>query len=432
MPRKKRNALTDPQIRDLIAAGGPAAVADGAGLTLTISAGGYTAWVLRYRLDGKRREYTLGPLAEYPLERARQAAGELRERVARGEDISTTRRQQKVLKGSAATAGSFAGLAETWFRLTQERRLQHPQVTWRVFRKWINPRLGRLPVEEIQERHIVDCLEAIKTGGAPTVANDALRYIRKVLDYGVILGLIPSNPAATLSTRDAGVPESGRDRALSLEEVDTLLRSMAEHRNRFGRSNELAIRLLLLLGVRKQELVQARWSELALTAPRWQLPLRGNNAGRGLIIPLPKLAVDHLKELQELSEGSEWVLPGRRRSNTGPGHIGPDTLNNALKKLPHGVDNFVIQDLRRTVRNHLSALGVRPEVTERCLNNKLRGVLGIFDKQDFLQQRRAALARWASVIEKLDTGGQDAARQLYRLGAVMEFRSAVERSGLRF
>ena len=431
MPRHKRNALTDLEIRRLIAAGGQAAVTDGAGLTLTISAGGYAAWVLRYRLEGRRREYTIGAEADYPLERAREMAAELRMRVARGEDISTTRRQQKTLNMSPATAGSFAALADTWFRRTQEDRLQHPQVAWRVFSKWINPLLGQLPVDKIQDGHILDCLEAIKAGGAPTVANDARRYIRKVLDFGVTLELIPSNPAATLSSRDAGVTENARDRALSLDEVDTLLRTMADNRDRFGRSNELAIRLLLLLGVRKQELSQARWNELALAAPRWQLPVRGNKTGRGLIIPLPKLAVEHLKELQELSVGSEWVLPSRRRSGK-PRHIGPDTLNSALKKLPHRIDDFVIQDLRRTLRNNLSALGVRPEVTERCLNNKLRGVLGVFDQQDFLQERRAALGRWSSVIETLDSEGLEAARQAYRLGAVMEFRSAVERSSLRF
>ena len=135
MPRHKRNALTDLEIRRLIAAGGPAAVTDGAGLTLTISAGGYAAWVLRYRLEGRRREYTIGAEADYPLERAREMAAELRMRVARGEDISTTRRQQKILNMSPATAGSFAALADTWFRRTQEDRLQHPQVAWRVFSK---------------------------------------------------------------------------------------------------------------------------------------------------------------------------------------------------------------------------------------------------------------------------------------------------------
>ena len=95
MPRQKRSALSDLEIRSLVAAGGPAAATDGAGLTLTISAGGYAAWVLRYRLEGRRREYTIGPEADYPLERAREVATELRRRVARGEDISTTRRQQK-------------------------------------------------------------------------------------------------------------------------------------------------------------------------------------------------------------------------------------------------------------------------------------------------------------------------------------------------
>lgn len=432
MPRKKHNALNALEVSKLIAAGGPVAVADGAGLTLTVSAEGYAAWTLRYRLDGRRREYTIGAEADYPLERARRVASELRGRIARGEDVSITRRHQRALNESPAAAGSFAALADTWFQRTQADRLQHPRVTWRVFSNWINPHLGQLPVEKIQEAHILDCLEAIKAGGAPTVANDARRYIRKVLDYGVTLGLITGNPAVSTSVQGAVTAERGRDRALPLEEVDTLLRSMAEHRDGFGRSNELAIRLLLLLGIKKQDLVRARWRDIALSAPRWQLPVRGNKTGRGLIIPLPTLAVEHLKELQQLSQGSEWVLPSRRRGRRKPGHIGADTLNSALKRLPHGIDNFVLQDLRRTLRSNLGALGVRPEVIERCLNNKLRGVLGVFEQQDFLPQRRAALARWASVIEKLDGDGLKAASQAYTLGAVMEFRSAVERSSLRF
>lgn len=104
---------------------------------------------------------------------------------------------------------------------------------------------------------------------------------------------------------------------------------MADHGEWFGRNNELVRRLLLILGVRKQELTRARWTKISLAAPRWQIPREKSKTGRGIIIPLPALAVEHFKELQGKADGSEWVLPARRWGRRRLAHLGPDTLNRA-------------------------------------------------------------------------------------------------------
>ena len=81
--------------------------------------------------------------------------------------------------------------------------------------------------------------------------------------------------------------------------------------------------------------------------------------------------------------------------------------------------------MRRTMRTQLSALGVRPEIAERCLNHKLRGVLGVYDQHEFLPERREALNRWGSVLETLDRKGLEATQILYSGGEVVPLRSAV-------
>ncbi|TXH00242.1 MAG: DUF4102 domain-containing protein, partial [Rhodocyclaceae bacterium] len=52
--------LTDKKLQALVKAGGPLSVTDGDGLTFTLSASGTAAWVLRYRINGKRKELSLG------------------------------------------------------------------------------------------------------------------------------------------------------------------------------------------------------------------------------------------------------------------------------------------------------------------------------------------------------------------------------------
>jgi integrase len=68
-----------------------------------------------------------------------------------------------------------------------------------------------------------------------------------------------------------------------------------------------------------------------------------------------------------------------------------------------GVEPFTLHDFRRTARTQLAALGVAPVVAERCLNHKLKGVAGVYDKHDYFEERREAMTRWAEVVEACES-----------------------------
>lgn len=92
--------------------------------------------------------------------------------------------------------------------------------------------------------------------------------------------------------------------------------------------------------------------------------------------------------------------------------MGKDTLNRAIaklfgaepgkKKLPPNVlgniEYFAIHDLRRTSRSLLASLSIPPHVAERCLNHKLKGVEGIYDRYDYFDERKETLQRVAEKI----------------------------------
>jgi len=52
------------------------------------------------------------------------------------------------------------------------------------------------------------------------------------------------------------------------------------------------------------------------------------------------------------------------------------------------LEHFTAHDLRRTFHSHAASLGIAGNVAERCLNHKLKGVEGIYDRHDYFEERR--------------------------------------------
>ena len=90
-----------------------------------------------------------------------------------------------------------------------------------------------------------------------------------------------------------------------------------------------------------------------------------------------------------------------------------NTLNHALAKMfgksiskksypnllePRGIKHFTIHDLRRTCRSLLAELGIGNDIAERCLNHKIKGVAGVYNRYDYLEERRSALSTLADLV----------------------------------
>jgi integrase len=171
--------------------------------------------------------------------------------------------------------------------------------------------------------------------------------------------------------------------------------------------NVHTFKLLLLLAVRKGELTGAKVSEFDLKNGVWELPAERTKTDAAIDIPLPPAAVEALRELVRLGEGSDYLLPARKVQERMLPHIHENTLNVALskvRKLMPGVEQFTIHDFRRTARTLLSELKVPPHIAERCLNHKIKGVEGIYDKHAYFDERREALTKLAAVVDECEAG----------------------------
>jgi integrase len=371
--------------------------ADGDGLYFVVPKSGKPHWMLRFTSNKKRKEMTLAKYTDLSLADARTTASLKMQQLRQGVDPLLEKRRSE--QGAIKTVDElFADWQEG-----NIKRLKHPSIPARVYRKDIAPIIGEMKLDSINARDIRQILISINESGRPTIANDALGYCKQLFNHGIKLDLLGANPASAFSVTDAGGIEKSKDRALTLDELKFFFNKARENSDSFSRENYLACALLVVLGVRKGELTEALWQEFDLEEAKWSLPKERSKSGVSIIIPLPEVVLEWLKELQIRACGSDYVFPNRRSSKRPC--MGKDTLNRAITKLfgreagkakqpPNqmgDMTHFTVHDLRRTCRSLLAAQGTAGHVAERCLNHKLKGVEGIYDRYDYFDERAIAL-----------------------------------------
>ncbi|MBS3936392.1 MAG: tyrosine-type recombinase/integrase [Sulfuritalea sp.] len=397
--------LSDVQLRNWIKAGKPVAVADGDGLTFTLSAKGTAAWTLRYRTAGKRKELTLGRYPDISLTKAREIAAEKRVDVQQGIDPAAEKRKAE---HAAANAWTFRKLAEDYFEKVADR-LADNTIKGRAqqLRDYVHPKIGNIAAADVSPVEIVAIVEAASVKSLH-VARLVLIAIKEVFAHGIARHVVTQNPCVHITAKAiiGGRPDQRERVMLSDVEIAELFKALPN----ISRPNALMVRILLATGTRIGELVQAEWKDVNFDAAEWTIPVEHSKTKKAFTVPLPSMVAGWFAELQAMAFGSRYVLPIRTRNQgaEGDASMEPTTLNAALDNLATTLGDkcrrFTPHDLRSTCRSHLGMLGVDVLIAERCLNHSLGGLVAVYDKGDYMTERRRALELWAAKLATIEAG----------------------------
>ncbi|WP_025138987.1 site-specific integrase [Achromobacter sp. DH1f] len=408
MAKRGSNLLDDIQLRRWIAAGERIARSDGDGLTFTLSAAGTATWVLRYRLGGPQKEVTIGNYPDVTLAEARKTARKLRAAIDRGDDPAVEKRQEKARVTKIATVRQ---LVED-FKGKKLGGLAVDTVRYRIWDldKIILPKLGSLPVDQVQPADVVHMLETANRTW--TISKRILTSAKMLFAHACGLRLINVNPVVGIDLVALRGPRPPVRRRVMLTEPE--LRTLLAGLEDIGTENALALRILLATCVRSTELATARWEYVDLEAGRWIVPEENVKVRRAFMVPLTPTVVGWFRQLQELAGTSEWVLPARqerrRRNQGGDTHVGKTTLWAAIQRaFARGdidIRRFTPHDTRSTAKGHMRNLGVSNEVSELALNHKLKGMEGIYDVREDIPERRVALELWAAFLGSCASGAE--------------------------
>jgi len=271
--------------------------------------------------------------------------------------------------------------------------------------------IGQQAAAQVARGELRAFLEAIARK-TPIRANRVLALVRAAFRWGLREELIERDPTAGLQRPR---PERPRERVLSDDEVKKLFETLDEIAS--GTSDPVlsngkkaprlvlagAVKLLLLLGTRRSETLNMRWSDIDERAQTWTVPGMFRKGGRTHVVPLPPLALRVLADLRPVGGDTPWVFVGKR---------GASLANNPVRwtevlRSASGL-KFTLHDLRRTCATGCARLGASESTVSRILGHKAVagtiGVSGIYDRFDRLPEIRSALAAWATYIAQLVTG----------------------------
>jgi integrase len=388
--------MTDASIRKLLLEARPLAVADGEGLTFTISNNLTASWIVRYRYAGRPREITLGRWPQLGLKEARLETSRVRLDIAAGKDPAYEKKVRKERK-----RGNFT-IAELFEEYLEHRGPELSPVTVKntrsLFEKDVLPRIGSRLARDLTPQEVVGLIRTVKER-SHSVARRIWESLSTVMSYACASSVIDENPFRNLKPAAVlGKKPSVRKR-LQLTPIE--LMSLCAELGEAGPVNRLAILILLATCVRKSELLEARWEEFDLRMGVWTVPAarRGNKARREYTIPLAPVVVGWLRELEPFRNESGYLLPRQVRNwRSSEQHMSRTTLNVVIKRLGGPMRDFCPHDLRSTARSYLRTLGCRDDVIERSLNHSLGGLTEIYQAGDLIEERREALGLWAELL----------------------------------
>lgn len=392
--------LTDTKLRTLRPRASRYEVADRDGLLIEVHPSGRMTWRYRYRLDGRREKVSIGSYPATGLKAARDRAREAQRMVESGLSPARAARLQAARQRvDTEMIQTVADLGERWLAEVLQPANKNPKQDEIYFRRDLLPRLGRLRPDEVTTADVRACIDSVRKRGHGQAARRVRSVAKRLFDYAAGHGLVRWNPAGVIRPTDIA-PTTSRARVFTDDELRAWIRCLET--SRLNRAHVAALRFLLLVPARKGELIGARWADFDLETGLWDI----NHSKNGAPIrhQLPRQSVAILHDLQAMAGGSQWCLPSTRGLGRKP--IAETTINAALRTLNGWPAGAVIHDLRRTVRTGLSELGGVPaEVAELCLNHRPRGVAGVYDRAERLDERGVALQRWADHVDAVLAGG---------------------------
>jgi integrase len=184
---------------------------------------------------------------------------------------------------------------------------------------------------------------------------------------------------------------------LSDDELGRIWRACSDD-DEYGR----AVRLLILLGCRRQEVGSMRWSEIDFDKGTWTIAATRSKNGRAHTLPLLPLAAQVIDKFPHMV--GRDPLFGTRGNGFGRWAVGKAALDASS-----GVTGWVLHDVRRTVATRMNDVGVAPHIVEAILNHvdgAKSGVAGIYNRSTYANEVRNALALWEDHVRTLDDGGR--------------------------
>lgn len=366
-------------------------------------------WYAHYRLrsgDRAARQDRLGSRDTMSLAEARAMCRELLSK-AHDKKIDPRKEEQARREAVAAENYTFRDLFDVWLEKYAKPNLRSSDQPEARIKKHALPVIGHMVLADIRPKHISLILDSLMAEGKGTQANRVRAHVHAVFKWGLSreIGLEYNPVAMTLRPKRREQP---RNVTYSEDDMKRLWRAIDEGALPMEVACGLVLKIALVTGQRKAEIVGAMISELELEGDfaEWRLDSSRTKSGRDHVVPLSPLAVALFREaIKKLGRANRtYVFPSETGKNKLP-HLAGRSVSQALARSRGTIgltNGQTVHDLRRTANTQMTRLGFPSEIRARVLNHAKKGVTdGVYNAWEYDTEKREALEKWAKKLEEM-------------------------------
>ena len=387
-------ALTDLMVRKMKPQKRRFEVIDQAGLYVRTAPSGRKTWIFRYFFEGVHRRMQLGIFPGTSLAEARERHGAAMIEVQKGIDPGTKAKEAKAKRKAAPT---FQDLLDEFWEMELKAK-QTGKERRRLIEKdallvWKNRK-----VSSITRRDAVFLIDKVRQR-APVGANRFQSVLVRMFNFAAERGIIEASPLIGLRR----APEKPRSTVLTDEEIKLLWKGTELESKKIDmyRPTKLAIRLLLLTGQRGGEVAGMTWDEIDDDANFWNIPLGRMKNAEPQRVPLLPMALEALGQAKVYSGNSPFVFQSSYKPEQ-PMIRQSITRAVSRHRAEMGIEkHFTPHDLRRTLRTKLAELGIDDIIAERVLGHKLQGIISVYNRYSYDNEKRQALSLWERRLQEI-------------------------------
>jgi integrase len=363
---------------------------------------GNKSWQLRYKdASGKWKWHGLGGYPEISAAKSRELAADIRKEISNGIYPAAKKAAEKAA-AVAVNTKTFRVVAEQWFEFKQSKGLAESSLhkIRTYLDKDILPALGDKLLDDITREHCRDLQQSLEARDAHNVAEKCRSWLNQIFGWAIGCGLTENDPASRLTDIAAAAPPTKQFPHLLEPELPGFLQALRASTSRTPAKT--AVWLTLWTASRPGNIRQAEWVEFDLDGGLWTIPgpkmkVKGRSAH---VVPLPKQAVIALQNLHRMTGRGRYLFPGTGAVNP---FMSDGTINKVIANAGFK-GRLVGHGSRHTARTLLAEHEWSVDFRKEQTAHAKQGMEGVYDKAQYLPQRRVMMQWYCDYLEALEAG----------------------------
>lgn len=393
-------ALSDTQVRNLKPRDKPYKVSDGGWLYILVQPTGGKLWRQDYRFDDLQKTLALGAYPAISLVEARKARDQAKADLAAGKDPAVAQQERKRVAARGSSA-SFAKVAEEWFDARKAPwSAGHRDRVWGSMENDVIPTIGHLAIHRVEPDDCLRALRRFEARGSIEMARRTRAYLEDIFRYAKAEGLVTVNPAVDLLDalkRPGKVKHRAKFKA---GELPDFLHKLSVYHGK--ELTGLAVEFTLLTMVRTSETRFAAWTEFENWERGknglWRLSPERMKMDREHLVPLSSQAIDCLRQIKALSNGSNspYLFPAPTKS----GVFSESAMLYVLYSMGY-FGKATVHGLRGTASTILNENNFNADWVEvQLAHDDEDEIRATYNSAQYLPQRRQMLQWWGDYLDK--------------------------------